>query len=333
MLSSQFQEIKNNLNTYKKPHLSFEKQLENLKKNGLTVPNSSYSLKKLSHINYYRLSSYFLTFQYPKQSTKVNQFYPKSEFRHIIRLYEFDVKFRRLLFGAMETIEVYVRTQIAYHHSAEYEAFGYLSNTNFQCNANVFEELIEDIKNESKRSDEKFIKHFKDKYGTTDLPIWSLVEVLSFGTLSKIFYAMHNDDKKRVIEQIPVTTTVFSKWLHSFTILRNICAHHSRAWNRELRVPFAIPSKNSMFDPLRKITKSKFKEEVDGALIYEKKEYDNNNSIFFSLSVIKYIFDNIGEEVNFITEIKQLLSVYPELDLKAMGFIDNWEKLDIWSDV
>ncbi|QOY51711.1 Abi family protein [Candidatus Sulfurimonas baltica] len=333
MLIPELQKIKNNLNTYTKPHLSFEEQLKRLKSNGLIISNSSYARKKLTHINYYRLSSYFLTFQYPKNSTKVNQFYPQSEFRHITRLYDFDVKFRRLLFGAMETIEVYIRTQIAYHHSAKYEAFGYISHKNFQCSEAVFEELLEDVKKESERSDEKFIKHFKDKYGATDLPIWSIVEVLSFGTLSKIFYAMHNEDKKLVIEQIPVTTTVFSKWLHSLTILRNICAHHSRAWNRELRVPFAIPSNNSMFDPLRKITKSKFKAEVDGEFIYEDKEYDNNNSIFFGLSVIKYIFDSIGEEVDFVSEIKQLLKSYPEIDLKAMGYVDGWQNLDIWSDV
>jgi len=331
--NSQLQQIKNNHNTYNKPHLSFEKQVEHLKSNGLTVPNEAFALKKLSHINYYRLSAYFLTFQYPKKSTKAGFFHEETEFRQIIQLYDFDAKFRRLIFGALEVIEVYMRTQIAYHHTENYGAFGYLSHENFQCSIDEFEALVHDMKQESKRSDEKFIKHFRQTYNSNDLPLWSIVEVLSFGTISKLFYAMHNDDKKRVIEQIPVTTTVFSKWLHSLTILRNICAHHSRVWNKELRVPFAIPSKNSLFDPLRKITKSKFKEEVDGVLIYEDKEYDNNNSTFFSLSVIKYIFDSIGEEVDFLTEIKQMITTYPDLDLKAMGFVEGWETFDIWSDI
>ena len=141
---------------------------------------------------------------------------------------------------------------------------------------------------------------------------------------------MKQEDKELVCKNLSVNHKIFRRWFHSLTILRNICAHHSRAWNRELRVPFAIPSKNSLFNPLRKITKSKFKEEVDGELIYEDKEYDNNNSIFFALSVIKYIFDNIGEDVDFVTEIKQLLALHPELDLKAMGFVDSWEQFDIW---
>lgn len=313
--------------------MTYEKQLEHLQSNGLVVHNKSYALKKLSHINYYRLSAYSLTFQYPKKSSKKGLFYEKTEFNDLIKLYDFDAKFRRLLFGALETIEIYVRTQIAYHHSQKYGAFGYLTKENFQCKQDDFDDLIDDIKNECKRSDEKFINHFKDNYGTTDLPIWGVVEILSFGTLSKLYYAMYNVDKKFVSQQIPVTTTVFCSWLHTFTILRNICAHHSRAWNRELRVPFLIPSSNTLFDPLRKITKLKFKEEIDGELIYENREFDNNNSIFFTLSVMKYIFDNIGEEVDFITEIQRLLALHPKIDLTAMGFVDGWEKLDIWSDV
>lgn len=301
MLNSQLQQIKNNHNTYNKPHLTFKQQLEHLKSNGLIVPNESYALKKLSHLNYYRLSAYSLVFKYPKETTKTGLFYEKIEFKEIIKLYDFDARLRSSLFSALETIEIYIRTQIAYQHSSKYGAFGYLSKENFQCNEDDFEKLLEGIKKESKRSDEKFINHFKQKYGTTDLPIWSIIELLSFGTISKIFYAMHNSDKQLVCQDIPVTTTVFHKWMHSLTILRNICAHHSRAWNRELRVPFAIPSKNTLFDPLRKITKSKFKEELNGELIYEDKEFDNNNSIFFALSVMKYIFDSIGEEVDFIS--------------------------------
>ena len=333
MLSSQLQKIKNNSNTYSKPHLTFKEQIEHLKSNGLVITNEAFALKKLSHINYYRLSAYSLTFQYPKNTTKEGFFYEDTTFTKIFKLYNFDAKLRRILFGALEAMEVYIRTQITYQHTKEYGAFGYLDKDNFNCNEEDFIEIIEDIKKETKRSDEKFINHFKEKYGTADLPLWAIVEALSFGSISRIFSAMKQSDKAIVCDGLPINHKIFKQWMHSLTILRNICAHHSRAWNRELRVPFAIPSRNSLFDPFRKITKAKFKEEKDGKLIYENKEFDNNNSIFFGLSVLKYLFDSIGEEVDFITEIKQLIDTHPEIDLKAMGFIDGWEKFDIWSDV
>lgn len=50
-------------------------------------------------------------------------------------------------------------------------------------------------------------------------------------------------------------------------------------------------------------------------------------------SVIKFIFDNISEAVNFGFEVKTLVNSHLNMDLKAMGFIDGWEDLDIWSDV
>ena len=333
MLSSQLQQIKNNSNTYTKPHKTFEEQLEHLKSNGLIITNESFALKKLSHINYYRLSAYTLFYQYPKNCSKSGTFLENTQFTTIINLYDFDAKLRRLIFGTLEIIEIYIRTQIAYYHTKEYGAFGYLDKKNFNCTDDEFDSILDDIKKESKRSDEIFVKHFEEKYHTTDLPLWCVVELLSFGSISKIFTAMKQSDKVLICQNLPVSHKVFKRWMHSFTILRNICAHHSRAWNRELRVPFAIPSNNSLFDPLRKITKTKFKEEKDGELLYEDKEFDNNSSIFFALSVIKYLFDSIGEEVDFVREIKELLATHPKVDKQAMGFVDGWENFDIWSDV
>ena len=41
----------------------------------------------------------------------------------------------------------------------------------------------------------------------------------------------------------------------------------------------------------------------------------------------------MGEEVDFVNELKTLIKEHPSVDLKAMGFVDGWEDLDIWSDV
>lgn len=328
MLVSQLQNIKNNSNLYIKNHLTFEQQLEKLKFYGLIVSNDAYAIKKLSHTNYYRLSAYYIPFQYPKESDTPNKFYDGIGFEHIVSLYDFDAKLRRLVFGALEVIEVYIRTQIAYNHAQKYGAFGYLSHDTLTCSNDIFNKLILDIKEESKRSDEKFVEHFQDKYKTTDLPLWAVVEVLSFGTVSRLFAVLKSEERDVIAKSIGVNQKVLAQWLHSLTIVRNICAHHSRFWNKQLRIPFAVPSKNTYFESIKKIKKTKYK---DGKS--EEIEYENNASVFFALSVIKFMFDCIGEEVDFINEVKQLIAEHPIVDLNAMGFIDGWEKLDIWSDV
>lgn len=85
---------------------------------------------------------------------------------------------------------------------------------------------------------------------------------------------------------------------------------------------------NTYFESIKQIKKMRYK---DGKS--EEIEYENNASVFFALSVLKFMFDCIGEEVNFINEVKQLIVEHPIVDLTAMGFVDGWEKMDIWSDV
>lgn len=327
MLNSQLQQIKDNYNSYKKPHLTFTQQIELLESKGLSIPNSTYAEKKLSCINYYRLSAYFLPFQYPKSSEKADVFYDGSEFREIVSLYDFDAKLRRLVFGALEVIEVYIRTQVTYYHTQTYAPFGYLSQDNFDCESEFFEKLKKNIKEESGRSDEEFIAHFQDKYNSTDLPLWSVVETLSLTTVSRLFTAMKAKDKRVIAEGLGINQKVLANWLHALTILRNICAHHSRLWNKQLRIQFLVPN-NKLFGPIKKITKTRYKDGEEKEVIY-----DNNASVFFALSTIKFLLDRIGEEVDFITEIKQLIAEHPVVDLKAMGFVDGWNTLDIWSDV
>lgn len=329
MLVSQLQNIKDKSNTYDKPHLTFEQQLEKLKENGLVVHNDSFALKKLSHTNYYRLSGYFLPFQYPKQRDMADKFFEGTVFADISNLYDFDAALRKLVFGALERVEIYARTQIAYYHSMSYGSFGYLHQENFRCSQSEFEELLGEIKEESKRSDELFVKHFKEKYSTTDMPLWSVVEVLSFGTLSRFFTYMKQKEQKIIADKLGVNPKILQNWLHALTILRNICAHHSRLWNKQLRIQFTVPHKNPLFTPFKSITKEYNR--GDGSV--ESIQYDNNASLFFALSVFKYIFDAIGEEVDFLQDVLGLLGRYPNVDKTAMGFVPNWENQTLWSGV
>ncbi len=130
----QLQDIKNQENSYQKKHKTFNEQLEILKQRKLQISNDSFVLTKLKHINYYRLSAYFLPFQYSKNSEKKNMFLPEHSFEDIISLYYFDAELRKIVFEAIESIEIYFRTQIAYFHSLKYDAFGYLLLKNFREN-------------------------------------------------------------------------------------------------------------------------------------------------------------------------------------------------------
>jgi abortive infection bacteriophage resistance protein len=309
----QLQNIKNQENTYRKKHKTFEEQLSILKQRKLIISNDSFVLSKLQHINYYRLSAYFLPFQYSKNSENENIFLPNTSFENILSSYYFDTELRKIIFEAVESIEIYFRTQIAYFHSLKYDAFGYLELKNFRENkADKFQELQDDILKEKTRSKEFFIKHFKKKYNSVDLPIWSVVEIISFGSLSKFFMILKEEEQNQVIQNIHgINKVVFYKWFHALSGVRNICAHHSRLWNRTLGVSFEVPKGLESFENIK----------------------ESKNKVFFALSVIEYLLTCIGEdEIDFKTKIKNLIKKYPKVKLESMGFIENWQQNPIWSE-
>lgn len=319
----QLQNIKNQENNYKKEFKTFDEQLEILKQRKLNILNDDYALSKLQRINYYRLSAYFLPFQHPKNSENKDIFLEETKFEDIIQLYYFDCELRKIIFEAIESIEIYFRTQITYYHSLKYKSFGYLKRENFETSPEFFEKVLLSLKNETKRSEEIFIKHFKDRYRTTDLPIWGAVEVISFGTLSKIYSILKTQEQKKVISKLKgINNNVFKNWLHCLSVIRNICAHHSRIWNKTLGVKFEIPRKLEDFKNIKKVILDE-----EG----KEKEIKLNDKVFFALTVIEYILTCIGEdEIQFKDKIKTLLHKYTNVKIDRMGFIDDWKSSSIW---
>ena len=272
-LQEQLQNIKNQQNFYSKSFKTFDEQLMLLKERKLKILNDCFALSKLKRINYYRLSAYFLPFQYPKNSDKKDIFYEDTTFEEIIRLYYFDCELRKIVFEAIEIIEIYFRTQITYHHALKYGAFGYLKKENFETSQEFYDKIMINLKDETKRSEESFIKHFKDEYNTTDLPMWAVVEVISFGTISKLYSILKTQEQEAVISELKgINKKVFKNWLHGLSVIRNICAHHSRLWNKTLGVKFEIPRKIKEFTTITKV-----ENEIEIKL---------NDKLFFALSTI-----------------------------------------------
>jgi len=289
---------------FTKNHLPYAEQAKLLQSRNLTVSNFDFAIKKLSHLNYYRLSAYFYPFFEQKNSFKNG-----TTFEDVVQLYYFDKELRNLVFYAIEKIEVYIRTQISFSISKNSGVFGYVDENIFH-DVSKHASLLESIKLETRRSNEIFVKAFYDKYDEEYLPVWAMVEIISFSTLSKIFANLKESYRREITKEIKIKPFVFKTWLHTLTYIRNICAHHSRLWNKILAIEPMIPKNQKVFKSL------------------------NNRKLFFVLSVIQFIFISIDdEEFDFKSELKSLLGKYPFVDIKAMGFIENWEELEIWREL
>ena len=219
---------------YNKPPISIQDQLSLLKNRGLEVKNEAEAIHSLSNISYYRLRAY--TYPFQDNTSPNHPFTKKIWFEDIIQLYNFDRDLRFLIFDAIERIEVALRTQIIYQFALVYGAHWHLNPVLYN-NHVYFAQHIASLQKEIDRSNETFIKHYKDTYSIPrEPPSWMGLEVTSMGLLSKIFKNLKNDKcKTKVVNHFGLkSVNVLENWMLCFSLLRNICAHHGRLWNRRM---------------------------------------------------------------------------------------------------
>ena len=86
---------------------SIDEQIELLKQRGMLVGDEGFAARHLAHISYYRLKGYW----WDMQSDRANHlFQPDSKLEDVITRYYFDKELRLILFDAIETIEITLRT-------------------------------------------------------------------------------------------------------------------------------------------------------------------------------------------------------------------------------
>jgi abortive infection bacteriophage resistance protein len=302
---------------YTKAALSYAEQLQQLKDRGLLITNEPQALHLLESISYYRLSGYW----YPMLANKQDhQFKPNSSFETAFNIYKFDRELRLLIMRELEKVEVAVRAKMIYILSHSLGSFWYLDSANFS-NPIKHADTLSKLRLEYSRSDEEFIQAFKNKYSDSMPPNWMMFEVSSFGVLSSLYSNLiPGKDKRAIAGYFGLSDNVLSSWLHSIVYLRNICAHHSRLWNREMRIQPIVPrshrnpfiNQNKEFSPETGLSKSL------------------NNKTYFILSMVIYLLNVINPKHKVQLKFNELLIKYPNIDVRAMGFPENWQNESLW---
>ena len=280
------------------PPMTIDEQVENLKNIGLIVDDEEYAKKILNDISYFRLiKAYSLNLK-----SKNGCYNKQTAFKEIVDLYLFNSNFRQLIFPEIEKVEINVRCRLANFFAEQYGVLGYLQAENFS-NENYHAQFLEDIKEEVRRnSKDPFVRNFKENYEGGNLPIYALVEVFSFGTLSKFYKNMLNKDKKAIAKTFGVGYTYFESWLESISYVRNICAHYGRIYNAKL-------SKTPIL----------YKEYTQVGI--------GNNRIYGVLLCLKYLLKDDDHWNLFVDKIELLFDKYPCVQISTMGFPENWKVL------
>lgn len=278
-----------------KPPFTYEQQLEKLKSRGCAIGDEDATIQILKEINYYRLSAYFLPFK------RTDDTYSNVTFDRIFRIYEFDRLLRRILFSALEEIEISFKARLAYYFAHKYGATEYLNPTIFNTQ-HKHEKFLKNFQREvDANSRNPFVMHHMENYNSK-FPIWVATELFTFGMASKFYADLPLGDQKIFAkENYCSVPKVIRSVLRCCTDLRNICAHYGRLYFRTFS---AVPnirgiSENSSRTLWAAIFAMK-------TLCADKKKWRNET----------------------VAPLEKLVQKYRnDIELKHIGFPDNWESL------
>ena len=238
---------------FAKPPLDFASQLKRLSDRCLDSDKSELGELMLT-TSYYRLKSYLQPFLGWAQAS--------FSVADLKRLMQFDHDLRVLILDCLEKVEIYFRSAINEHMNAvTCDAFWYLNSDHFM-NVSVHKALLKTVKEETERSRDSFIKEYTKTYTlpVTSLsthhdssflhspPSWMVIEICSFGFFSKLFKLLKPPYRKGIAPAFQLDEKLVASWFHSFSVTRNICAHHARLWNKVLGVRPIVPKHDKFFD-------------------------------------------------------------------------------------
>jgi abortive infection bacteriophage resistance protein len=325
---------------YDKPFLSVPEQIEKLvDEKGLLVQDREHAAMLLRTIGYYRLSGYWHFFRNPIDPKTLRA---GTSIHDVHALYVFDQELKQRISAGAGFVEVALRFQLG-HQLGKTDTFAHLDpdhlNTTWTRTKPSAHSVLgrvgwqdsehakfsKKVHAGEKQSAELFVDHFKDKYKKPHLPAWVATELFSFGMVTALYDGSKQDDQQRIASALGFVDETeiprpgdLSSVLNHLRYVRNICAHHSRLWNRGIDVP--VP-KLGFIPEL-----SHLNSHMDGA---KPRVYD-------TLALLAYLVGQLDSEnswrLDTVAFIKQNLEEAQGLSLSYMGFPDGWQAQDLWRD-
>mgnify|MGYP000916158677 CR=1 FL=1 len=306
--------------SYNKPAFTIEQHISQLRQRGLIINDELLATHFISFVSYYRLAGYW----WSMQSDKVNHtFKPNSTFENVIQLYNFDRELRILLFDVIERIEIALRTKLINHLSTELGPNWFEDPANFK-NEDHHKFSLKLIDGELSRSKEVFIVEHKNKHPNDPNrpPAWKTLEIISFGTLSKLYGNLKPTvkSKKRIAKDLnAVNHEYLQSWLQSIAQIRNLCAHHCRLWNKNLPGRLKV-----LPNPPAKW--------IDDVPIINEPSINEHKQLYIHLCIMKYLINVISPGHTFGVKLKMLMTKYPNIDPYALGMKPNWHEEPLWQE-
>jgi len=284
---------------------TIEEQIEILRSRGLIITDELQARDFLLHNNYYRISGYSLTLR------KNDAFSESATFQNIVDIYNFDHEFRHIILQYLELIEVQMKSIYAYEFTKVHGPTGYLDET-FFSDKKKHKEIIDKAEQQKAQRlpHEAYLKHFVNDLHQ-DIPLWAYVDLFTISDISFLYSISEQLIKDAVACNFGLTmrkgASILGSYMHSMTIIRNLCAHGSRIYNRLFEQK---PSLN--------------KQEKALLIKNSKGEVDNAHFYGFLLIMKRILPANKFKEMK--KSIVTLTEKYPFVRVDYYGFRNDWKQ-------
>lgn len=215
---------------YLKPPLSLEEGVEWLCKHNVLIEDR----EKLQVERFLKAETTFRLMGYVKTMKE------KIAFNDLKKIYFFDRQLRNVFLEAFEIAEVQLRNTVVS-----------VLLTESKAGAFVYEDLaifdprfrpehsrwVSEFKDKvERRSQEGFVSYYKERYKDDfpRLPIWAMVELMTFGELVEFCFNLSRLNKAKIAHNYCIDGAILFNWFSNFADVRNACAHHRVLYNRPL---------------------------------------------------------------------------------------------------
>lgn len=299
-----------------KPFKTYEEQIDKLQnEKGLIIPDTDEAIQILKKESYFALvNGYKDAF---KRNDDKKRYRDTATFNDIYALYKFDESLRLLYLKYILVIERHVKSLMSYEFCSHFgdDQCEYFNATNYKYTSNSVMDVnrfLGVLANSYRKSREyKYIEHYSKNH--KNVPLWVLMNVLTFGQVSKMFQYMVDTVQVAISKNFPeLRQNELESMLSFITLFRNVCAHNERLFNYTVR------------------------QQTPHKYVHDYMNCKNNGSqdLFAMVICFKYLLNDkdfdcfVGEQQGVLAKYKpssQTLST-PDL-LKLMGFPPDWGRV------
>lgn len=158
--------------------------------------------------------------------------------------FKFDAGLRGLFLPQLLHIENNIKTLVAYVFSRNHGKTAYTDANNFdysEDNKEGVNSLIGVFSSTIRNGRETpMIDHYLREHDGK-IPLWVLVDILTFGNISFFYRYMKQKDKNDVAREYKIQPDILGRYLKNLDMARNCCAHGERFFNIRFRTRISAP--------------------------------------------------------------------------------------------